>query len=112
MFQAFVHVDPEQSETILSEIKKISSDLVENGITHDELKRALEPTLTGIKDMMRENSYWLNTVLSGSREHPQQLDWSRTIMKDYASITTNELWLLAKKYLDNKKVATIVVKPE
>jgi zinc protease len=62
--------------------------------------------------MMRENRYWLNSVLTGSGKHPQQLDWSRTIMKDYASITKEEVNYIAKKYLDNEKAATIIVKPK
>jgi predicted Zn-dependent peptidase len=33
-------------------------------------------------------------------------------MKDYASITTEDVSFFAKKYLDNNKAATIVVKPD
>jgi zinc protease len=39
------------------------------------------------------------------------LQWSRTILKDYASISADEVSALAKKYLDNSKAATIVIKP-
>jgi zinc protease len=87
-------------------------DLVIDGATQDELSRAISPTLTSIKDMQRRNGYWLNTVLTGSKKYPQQLDWSLTLMKDYASITTEDVSFFAKKYLDNNKAATIVVKPE
>jgi zinc protease len=62
--------------------------------------------------MMRKNNYWLNTVLTGSKKYPQQLDWGRTILKDYASITKEEVSYIAKKYLDNGKAATIIVKPK
>ncbi|MBW2738867.1 MAG: insulinase family protein [Deltaproteobacteria bacterium] len=112
VFQAFVHVDPDDSDLIVSEIKEIASDLVEKEITKDELRRSLDPTITGIKDLRRKNNYWLDTVLSGSLMHPQKLDWSRTIMKDYSSITKNDLSAIAKKYLDNKKAAIIIIKPE
>jgi zinc protease len=61
--------------------------------------------------MLGKNSYWLNTVLSQSLTYPQQLQWSRTILKDYASIIADEVSALAKKYLDNKKAATIIIKP-
>ena len=97
---------------IVREVKKMISDLIENGVTQEELERAIAPTLTSIKDMMRKNTYWLNTVLTGSKKFPQQLDWSRTIMKDYASITKEDVLLLAKKYLDNERAATIIVKPK
>jgi len=112
VFQAFVHVDPEQSDKVVDEVKKISIDLAKNGVTQDELVRAIEPMLTGIKDMRRTNNYWLNSVLSGSTDHPRQLDWSRTILNDYASITVAEVSRLASQYLDTSKTATIIVKPE
>lgn len=81
-------------------------------ITEDEFRRALDPTITSIKDLLRKNNYWLNTVLSGSLRHPQKIDWSRTIMKDYSSITADDISAIAKKYLDNEKAATIIIKPE
>jgi len=111
VLQARAYVDPEQTDMVIKEMKNIVSDLSTNGVTNEELKRALEPTLTSIKDMMRTNHYWLNTVLSGSKQHPQKLAWSRTILKNYASITADELSTLAKKYLDNDKSASIVIVP-
>ncbi len=112
VFQALIHVDPDDSDLIIKEIKQIASDLVEKEITEDEFRRALDPTITSIKDLLRKNRYWLNTVLSGSLKHPQKLEWSRTIMKDYSSITADDMSAIAKKYLDNEKAATIIIKPE
>ncbi len=112
VFHAFVEVDPEKTELVAGEIKKIVADLIADGVTKDELKRALEPMLTGIKEAHRKNGYWLNTVLSLSSIHPQQLEWSRTIMSDYALITADELSWLARKYLDNDKAAAIIIKAE
>ena len=112
VFQAFIHVDPKESNMVVGEVKKVISDLVVSGVSNEELMRTIRPTLTGIKDMLQSNYYWLNTVLSGSKKHPRQLDWSRTIMDDYASITKEELSALAKQYLDNDKAAVIIVKPK
>jgi len=112
VFQIFVHVDQKQSSMVVGEIKKVISDIVVTGVNNEELRRIIGPTLTGIKDMLQSNYYWLNTVLSGSKNHPCQLDWSRIIMDDYASISVNELSILAKKYLNNDKAAIIIIKPE
>ncbi|MBU4288724.1 MAG: insulinase family protein, partial [Proteobacteria bacterium] len=112
VFQAFVHVDPDDSDLIIKEIKEIAIDLVEKRISEDELRRSLDPIITSIKDLLRKNEYWLDTVLSGSARHPQQLDWSRTIMQGYSSITSDDVSRIAKKYLDNEKAATIIIKPE
>ena len=112
VLQAMAYVDPNESDMIIKEIKKIISNLVKNGVTQDELIRAKEPTLTSIKDMFRKNSYWLDTVLTGSKIHPQKIDWSRTLLKDYASITKEGVSNIAKKYLVNDRAATIIIKPQ
>lgn len=111
VLQIMVHVDPEEADMVVGAVKQLISDLVVGDIPQSELSRAVLPTLTSIKDMKRKNEYWLNTVLTGSEEHPQQLEWSRTITPDYASITKEEIVAIAKKYLDNRKAATIIVKP-
>jgi zinc protease len=112
VLQAMAYVDPNESDMIIKEIKKIASNLAKDGVTQDELSRAKEPTLTGIKDMFRKNNYWLDTVLTGSKNHPQKIDWSRTILKDYASITKEKVSNIAKKYLVNDKAAAIIIKPQ
>ena len=81
-------------------------------MTCEELQRAIKPSVTSIKDIVRKNSYWLNTVLSGSSKHPEQIDWSRTIMTDYASITADELSDMAKRYFDNNKAAVVMIRPK
>lgn len=112
VFQTFVHVDPQETDAVLGEIKFIASDLAREGISPEDLARALKPTLTSIKDMLRTNGYWLETVLSGSKKHPEQLAWNRSIAADYAAITAEELSDLAKAYLINEKAAAIVVMPK
>jgi len=111
VFQIMVHVDPAEADMVVDAVKQLISDLTTGDITQNELSRAVLPTLTSIKDMKRKNGYWLNTVLNGSEQHPQQLEWSRTITPDYASITKAEIATIAKQYLDNRKAATIIVKP-
>jgi zinc protease len=112
VLEAMAYIGPDESDMIVKEVKKIVSNIAKDGVTQDELSRAKEPTLTSIKDMFRKNSYWLDTVLTGSKIHPQKVDWSRTILKDYASITKERVSNIAKKYLVNDKSATIVIKPQ
>ncbi|MEE8431375.1 MAG: insulinase family protein [Candidatus Desulfatibia sp.] len=112
VFQVMIHVDPEEVDMVVGVVKKLIADLAENGASQDALRRAVNPTLTSIKDMKRKNGYWLNTVLNGSEQHPQQFEWSRTIMPDYASITKEEVSALARQYLDNSKAVVIIVKPK
>ena len=112
VFKAVVTVEPENAEKVVNEIKCITFEIAKNGITDNELNLALKPILTMLKDMRRSNRYWLKSVLEGSKKHPEQIEWSRDILKDYESITKKEVEKLAVKYLDNKKAATIIIKPE
>jgi len=112
VFQARVYVDPEQSGIMVEQVKKIVSSLEKDGVTQDELNRAQRPILTDIKDMLQKNSYWLDTVLTGSKIHPRQLQWSRSILNDYASINRETITKFTKKYLNNDRAATIIVKPQ
>ncbi len=104
-------VKPDSEEMVIKEIFKISDNLQKEGITTEELVRAKDPLITALKEHIRTNQYWLTSVLSLSARHPQQLDWPRTIISDYISISTKELNELAKKYLDNESAAVAKVKP-
>ncbi|MCF8067636.1 MAG: insulinase family protein [Desulfobacterales bacterium] len=110
--KAYVPLSPDQIDLVVSEIKKIVADLAKGDIPEDELERAKAPVLTGIRDMIKTNDYWLDTVVTGSVRHPRQIEWSRSILDDYAAITAKEVSDLAKKYLDNDKAAILIIKPE
>lgn len=112
VFQAMAYVSPNEETLLVNKVKKIVSDLIKIGITQDELHRAVAPSLTRIKDMLRKNGYWLNTVLTGSKTHPQKLNWSRSIVKDYASISQEDILEMAEEYLNNDKAATLVIRPK
>jgi len=112
LFHAVVQIDPEASETVTKTIRQITDAIVKNGVQPDELNRAIKPILTSIKERVRTNGYWLNSVLNGSSRHPEQLDWCRTFETDYAAITVNEVIDLAKKYLNTPDAATITIIPE
>ena len=111
VFNAVVEINPNSAELVISEIKKIAAELSSTPISQDEIKRSLEPTLNSIKDMRQRNSYWLKTVLMGSRKHPEKIDWSRSIISDYAAITPADLQTLSIKYLHTDGAAFIVALP-
>ena len=97
---------------VIHEVQSIAAALSEKSVPDDELHRSLDPILTGIKDLIRTNDYWVNSVLTGSAGHPQQIDWSRMIQKDYAAVSSTDLHRLAQKYLGEFKPAVIVISPE
>ncbi len=112
LIQAMIVVDPAHIDQIRDVVLHIGDELLKDGCTADELERAKAPTLTSIKDMVRTNRYWLDTVLALSKRHAQQLKWPTTILDDFASITTQEIDALAKEYLVRSRAAVAVVEPK
>ena len=96
-------------DAVIKEILQISDQLKSDGITSDELTRAKGPFMTSLKDSIRTNQYWLNSVLSLSSRYPQQLDWPITILSDYSSMmnprSTN--WLQDIWVMSNTAIAKV-----
>ena len=111
LFLAYLPVAPGEVAPVLTAVKDIARQIAAEGIRPPELQRALEPTLTGIREQLRQNRYWLNTVLVGSTRRPEQIEWSRTIAADYAGIQAEELVVLAQKYLDPSQAAVFEARP-
>jgi len=111
VLQAHVNVAPDQTETVLAEIKTIAGDLGRNRISADELARTVDPILTSIKELRQTNGYWLNSVMTGSNRHAQQFEWARSFQEDYASVTAEELATLAATYLTDERAAAITIRP-
>jgi zinc protease len=112
MLSAVVLIDPADADNISNAVKNIAHGLASEGVSSDEVLRAVNPILTSIAETIRTNTYWLNTVLKTSSRHPQLLDWCRTIQTDYAAVTPEEISALARQYLNKKASATVVIVPE
>ncbi|NIP93637.1 MAG: insulinase family protein [Akkermansiaceae bacterium] len=102
---------PEDAEKVSRIIVEMGAELAEKGATADELDRALKPILSNLEKTLRDNSYWLGTVMAQSQEHPHRLDWARGRDSDYASIKLEEINALAAEYLGNENAARITITP-
>jgi zinc protease len=111
VFQAHVNVAPDQTDNVLNEVKAIAEDLILNGVTVDELNRAIDPILTSIKAFRQTNEYWLNSVMTGSSRAPQQFEWARSFVEDYGAVTKEELAALTATYLTDDRSAAIIIQP-
>lgn len=112
VLQAMLLVDPDRAKAIITEVETIAEELKTGGVNQDELRRALDPTLVQIKDLRQTNSYWLNSVMIGASRYPVQFSWAKSIEKDYAAIDAAEISALAKRYLVNRKAASVVIVPK
>ena len=102
--------NPPQADRVAKLVKEIAGELQSGGVTADELDRALRPLLTGLKDWVRNNRYWLETVMASSQEYPQRLVWAKNMIPDYQSITVEDVDGMARRYLlpENGLAVTIV----
>ena len=103
---------PEDVEKVTGLIHEMGLQLGSEGVTQDELDRALKPILSNLEKTLRDNGYWLNTVMAQSQSEPYRLDWARERDADYASITLEEINALAKKHLAKANAAQMAILPE
>ncbi|GAB4334816.1 MAG: insulinase family protein [Desulfobulbaceae bacterium] len=111
VLRAMLTVDPGHADELAARVRDTAAMMAKNGVTEEELKRSLEPVLTSIRDMMRTNRYWLQSVLALSSRHPEQLGWPLTIQEDFAAITPEEMSAYANRYLDPSAAAEIIFRP-
>lgn len=97
--RALVGVDPEQTDQIEEILFDIAEDLVANGISEDELVRAVEPVKNRIEEYRRSNGYWLNSVLQRAQAQPARLEWARSFADFWDTVEPAELEALAERYL-------------
>lgn len=111
VFQIIVQVDPERQAAVTGSIKAISRELAAGGVSPQELQRAIDPILTGIKEHRRTNDYWLQTVLSGASARPEQIEWSRSMLSGYRSITAEQMNSVALGLLKEERAAVVLLDP-
>ncbi|SLM28252.1 Peptidase M16 family protein [Desulfamplus magnetovallimortis] len=111
VLRGVVAVSPEMVDDVVKHMENIADELSRDKITQKELELVLEPIWTYIKDMVKTNGYWLDSVLSGSGTHPEKLKWAKNIVDDYHSISVDDISEVAKKFLKKQNSAIIVIKP-
>jgi zinc protease len=111
VFHAVVEIAPGAREKVMEKVEEIAKNLAENGVTEDERNRAVRPVLTSVRERVKTNSYWLESVMKDSFRHPEQFAWSRSFLTGYEAITSEDLSRLAAEYLDNEKAARMVIIP-
>jgi zinc protease len=105
-------VKPEETKKYGDLMISLAHTMAENGVTQDELERSLKPIQSGLKESLRDNGYWLGTVLGSSQEKPYKLDWARTRDQDYGKVTIEELNVLAKQFLNKSNALLYELVPD
>jgi zinc protease len=112
VLQAIAKVKPEETKKYGELMIKLADAMAKDGVSKDELERALKPIQSNLKESLRSNGYWLGSVLSESQEKPHKIEWAMNRDADYAAITVEELNALAKKYLNSGNALLYEIVPE
>ncbi len=103
---------PADLDLLSTTMRDQADQLANQGATADELERALKPTLGQLDQSLRDNRYWLTTVMSQCQADPKRLALARSRDADYRTITVEEINTLAKKYLTAAHALCISIKPK
>jgi zinc protease len=102
---------PEDLPLLLKTMRELADQFANQGATDDELDRALKPALGQLDKSLRDNSYWLATVMSQCQLDPKRLELARNRDADYRSINLAEINTLAKKYLIAENALLVSIRP-
>ena len=111
VMQAVVSTSPDDFDLVAGQMKKIASSLCREGVAEKELALVKAPVMSHLKELRRDNGYWLNSVMSDSFRHPEKLDWAGHLIEGYQSITADELSAMARRYLKTDDSALILIRP-
>jgi zinc protease len=110
-FSGSMDIDPEKAAATIAAMRTLSEEIVTGGVTDDELERARLPILTGIRESVRTNNYWLNSVLARAQGQPEVMDWARHREQDFAGITREEIDTLARAFLPPDRMSHVIIQP-
>lgn len=103
---------PEDIDRLAKVAVNLGDKLAKEGADQDELDRARTPLLADIDKTLRDNSYWLGTVLAGSSDYSRKFELARNRKSDLESITLKEINELAAKYLTEQNAIQVLIKPD
>ena len=109
---AMIECKPEQAASITDLVVKIAAELADGPITDDEFERAQKPLMTQLEQMRRDNRYWSQNVVRNCQEHPERIDWAKSLLSDFQGIKKEEIQSLAKEFLVANQAVAVKVLPK
>jgi len=103
--------DVEKLNLIEETVEKVIADTLAAMPSEDIFKRATTPRLESYKDWRLRNSTWVGLV-DTAQTQPKWLEQFRINEKTYRSITREDVWKAAQKFLSNDQYFTFRAIPE
>ncbi|MDR0647007.1 MAG: insulinase family protein [Puniceicoccales bacterium] len=108
---AVLSVDPQKASDLAHKIVCIADEIAEQGITSDELTRAINPFVTNLKNVLQTNAYWMN-IICNAQEYPTKLTWPVNCIQAYQAIQVQDVQQMAQLYLTANNALQIIITPQ
>jgi zinc protease len=103
--------DPKNADKLADVIMEMFKDFAEKGPTEEELTTAKKQTLNGLKDQMKEPSYWMQQI--GELVYRgKPLSDIKQMPGIYETFTAAQVQDAVKKYLKDDSIVKIEIVPE
>jgi zinc protease len=106
-----VETPPAKIGSFYANVSKIAGEMRSVKVSEDELARARNPVVEGLKKRQLTNEYWLGR-LSGSQADPRMLEAIRTAVTGYMSVTPEDIRTAAAAYFADERAWKLVILPE
>jgi zinc protease len=103
-----VEMPPAKIPGFFADVARLAGAMRDTGVTSDELDRARNPRVAGIRKAVLTNEYWLSR-LAGALSDPRRLELIRTTFPDYEKVTPADIQAAAKQWFIDDKAWKIVV---
>ncbi|MEO8812728.1 MAG: insulinase family protein [Caulobacteraceae bacterium] len=105
---SLVEMPPEKIPGFFAAVASITADMGAHGVSADELARAKNPRVAGLKKAQLTNEYWL-ADLAGSLRDPRRLDLIRSTFPDYAKVTVQDIRQAARDWFVPDRAWKLVI---
>jgi zinc protease len=106
----FAGCKPEDADAMVDAMVGVGEALAKDGVTDEEVGRLRPAFLAELRDQLRRNDFWANSLGELHAGRPA-LEDIRTLVPFYEKLTAAPLTELAKKYLKRDLASTAVVRP-
>jgi len=106
---ASANIKPEAKDECLRIIYNELQDIVQNGVSNEELKKFIEPGLTALAQNERSNAYWTGTLTEMLLEKYDRYTGRKEMI---SSVTSADLQKVAADLLKSGNRATVVMTPK
>ncbi len=110
-FSVSTNGDPKNLETIEKTVDAVIAEIVAQPPSADLFERARKPALESYRDWRKRNSTWMG-IVSEAQSEPARLERFRQNEASFRSITVDDVWKAAQRFLKDKTPYTFRALPK